>query len=190
MTLAVIGVWLVTLAATLALVDFVSGLVHWAEDTFFVESTPVVGRWLVVPNVIHHENATAFVSNSWLASSWDLLAVGALVGVAAWHFDALAWPAWLFIVLGVNANQIHKWNHMPPARRPAAIRLLQRLHVLQSSSHHAAHHRGKKNTHYCVITPFVNPILDWTGFWRALEGITVPGLGAPRRVDLQRAVAD
>jgi len=182
----VIGMWLITLIATLALVDFVSGIVHWAEDTFGTHSAPIVGRWIVMPNEVHHRDATAFVSNTWLASSWDLLAVGALVALATWHLDAWSWATWLFIVLGVNANQIHKWNHSPAANRPASIRFLQRVYLLQSSWHHAAHHRGAKNTSYCVITPFVNPILDSIGFWRALETITVPLFGAPRRSDLQQ----
>lgn len=178
--------WLFTLIATLALVDLVSGLVHWAEDTFATESTLILGRWIVVPNVVHHRDPTAIVSNSWLASSWDLLIAGSLVSVAAWQLDAFGWPTWLFVVLGVNANQIHKWNHMRRTNRPAPIQLLQRLYLLQSSRHHAAHHRGEKNTSYCVITPFLNPVLDSLGFWRALDAITVPAFGAPRRADLRR----
>lgn len=33
-------------------VDLVSGLVHWIEDTFWMEETPVLGRWIVKPNFI------------------------------------------------------------------------------------------------------------------------------------------
>ena len=105
---------------------------------------------------------------------------------AAWSLDALSWPVWVFVVLGVNANQIHKWNHMPKARRPFLVRALQDPRLIQSSRDHAAHHRGEKNTAYCVITPFLNPLLDATGFWRGLEKLTVPMLGAPRREDLHR----
>ena len=175
--------WLVTLVATTALVDFVSGLVHWAEDTFGEETTPIVGKWIVVPNVIHHSHPAAFLANSWLRSSWDLLAVGVVVAAGAWWLGSLTWSVWLFIALGVNANQIHKWSHTPAARLPAAVRILQRLHVLQGARHHAAHHRAEKNTAYCVITPFVNPVLDAMRFWRALERVTAPVFGAARRAD-------
>jgi len=48
------------------LVDLVSGLVHWAEDTFWTEKTPVVGRWIVAPNVLHHHDGGAFTRNNWL----------------------------------------------------------------------------------------------------------------------------
>ena len=46
------------------------------------------------------------------------------------------------------------------------------------------HHSGEKNTRYCVVTPFVNPVLDRLGFWRGLERVLVPLFGAPRREDL------
>ena len=78
-------------AIVILLVDFVSGLVHWAEDTFWTETTPVVGRWIVEPNVLHHNDGSAFTQNNWLQSSWDLLVVGALILGLAWLLDQLLW---------------------------------------------------------------------------------------------------
>jgi len=167
-------------------VDFVSGLVHWLEDTFWTEQTPVFGRWIVVPNSRHHRDGLAFVKNSWLQSSWDLLLSGLLVLLAARALGVLGWPVWLFVFIGVNANQIHKWAHLPRGAVPVPIHWLQRLHVLQSPVHHAAHHVADKNSHYCVVTNLVNPILDGIRFWRALEWLLVPVFGAPRREDLNR----
>ena len=46
---------------------------------------------------------------------------------------------------------------------------LQRLYVLQTPRHHGRHHQGDKNTHYCVVTTFLNPLLEEVGFWRRLE---------------------
>ena len=180
---------LVMLAATLALVDLVSGLAHWAEDTFGTEATPVLGKWIVTPNLLHHRDGTAFVANSWLKSSWDLLAAAVAIVAIAWSIGMLSWPVWVFAVVGANANQIHKWNHMPRARRPFLIRALQWLRLLQSSRDHVAHHRGEKNSAYCVITPLLNPLLDRMQFWHWLERLTVPTLGAPRRTDLHHLTA-
>lgn len=172
-------------ALAIVLVDLVSGIVHWAEDTFWVERTPVLGGWIVQPNVLHHRDGSAFVQNTWLESSWDLLAAGVLIVAVAWLADALSWHVWLFVAVGVNANQIHKWNHTRRSSVPRTVRLLQRLRLLQSASDHGAHHRGDKNAAYCVITPFVNPVLDGVGFWRGLERVLVPLFGAPRREDLR-----
>jgi plasmanylethanolamine desaturase len=170
--LELVAVWL--------LVDFVSGVVHWAEDSYGGETTPVIGRWVVAPNVLHHRDASAFVRSSWFASSWDLAAVGATILAVAGLAGVLTWHVALFVLIGANANQIHKWNHMRHSSVPLAIRALQRLRLLQSSRHHAQHHRGAKNSHYCVITEVLNPLLDRVGWWRMLERLLAPVLGLPR----------
>jgi ubiquitin-conjugating enzyme E2 variant len=59
---------------------------------------------------------------------------------------------------------------------------------MQRPVEHARHHAGDKNTAYCVLTPFVNPVLDALGFWRAIERVVVPIFGAPRREDLRNRV--
>jgi len=167
-------------------VDFVSGFIHWMEDTFWTEETPIVGKWIVCPNLLHHRDGMAFVKNSWWRSSWDLLVLGFLVLGAAKMLGVLAWPVWLFVVVGVNANQIHKWAHMPRKAVPSPVRLLQGLHVLQSPAHHAVHHACDKNRHYCVVTNILNPVLDGIHFWRGLERLLVPIFGAPKCDDLLR----
>ena len=54
---------------------------------------------------------------------------------------------------------------------PALVSWLQRLHLLQSPRHHGRHHAGNKDSHYCVITNFLNPLLEEVSFWRRLEGL-------------------
>jgi ubiquitin-conjugating enzyme E2 variant len=166
--------------ATWLLADFVSGVVHWAEDSYGRETTPVIGRWVVEPNLLHHRDPLAFVRRSWIASSWDLAAVGAMILAAAGLAGALTWHVVLFVLIGANANQIHKWNHMRRSSVPLGIRALQRLHLLQSARHHAQHHRGTKDSHYCVVTELLNPLLDRLGWWRMLERLLAPVLGLPR----------
>ncbi len=85
-------------------------------------------------------------------------------------------------VLGVNANQVHKWSHRTAAENGLLIVLAQRLWLVQSPSHHQRHHAGGKDSHYCVLTNFLNPILDDCRFWRGLERLL--GLvGLKRRDD-------
>ena len=163
------------------LADLVSGTVHWAEDTFGSEKTPLIGKWVIRPNLEHHRDAGAFTRKTWLESSWDLLGAGAaLLCVAAWQ-GLLTWHVWLFTLLSVNANQIHKWNHLPPARVPRPVLLMQRLRLLQSRRQHLEYHRGAKDRCYCVITDFVNPVFDRLRVWRLLERLLAPIFGAPRQ---------
>jgi plasmanylethanolamine desaturase len=155
--------------------------VHWTEDTFWTEGTPLLGKWIVQPNVLHHRDGSAFARNSWLQSSWDLLAAGVLILGTACLLHLLSWHVLLFVAIGINANQIHKWNHASSARIPTWVRILQRAHILQSAEHHRGHHRGEKNSHYCVITPVLNPLLDRVRFWKALDAL-IPASAAPRRI--------
>ena len=168
-------------------VDFVGGFVHWAEDTFWSSETPIVGRWLVAPNVIHHTpggGASYFLRNHWAFSSWDLL-TAMILGLGAGYLLGIhMWQYYVFIAVGVFSQQVHRFSHS--RKNPFIVVALQKLHLIQDGKHHWKHHSGDKNTHYCVITPWVNPVLDRLHFWRGLERLLVPVLGAPRRTDIHK----
>lgn len=154
------------------LADFVTGFVHWMEDSYWSPETPVLGKWIVIPNLAHHKNGQEFLQKSWLASSWDLLVAGVLTVVIAYLLDVLTWEVWLFALITVNANQIHKWAHITRyENKPRIIGLLQKLYILQRTDHHGKHHRKPNDSHYCTVTNLLNPVLDKLRFWRGLEMI-------------------
>ena len=101
-------------AGAVLLADFVSGVVHWAEDAYARKDTPIVGKWIGEANLEHHSKPRAFVTRSWWASSWDLVLTSMLVVAGAWWLKALTWQVWLFATVSANANQIHKWAHSAP----------------------------------------------------------------------------
>jgi len=177
--------FLLEFALSIFAIDFVSGLIHWAEDTFGSASNPIYGKWIVEPNTLHHEQPAAFISKTWWQSSWDLSLVSGLIVLVFYLNDHLSWHVVLFAFLGANANQLHKYAHMSPLNVPVLVRFFQNIGLFQKAKHHALHHQGQKNSAYCVITPYLNPVLDYIYFWRFLENITVPIFGAPRREDLK-----
>src|SRR5687768_4216268 len=130
-------VFIAELILVILAADLISGLVHWAEDTFGTEKTPIAGKWIVTPNVVHHEDPLAFTKKSWLASSWDLLLVSVIGIIVAWLLGLLTWHMWLFCFIGTNANQLHKYTHMPKNKIPWVVSILQRIHVLQNARHHS-----------------------------------------------------
>jgi plasmanylethanolamine desaturase len=150
-------------------VDFGSGLLHWLEDSYGRPDWPISGKWITRPNMLHHRHPRAFTMNNWLHSATVLLVFGVIILTVVWGTGALTWQVLLFVAIGVNANEFHKWNHLPRRRRPMLFRLLQDAGVLQSARHHGAHHTDGKDSHYCVITNLINPILDSSRFWRGLE---------------------
>ncbi len=163
--------------------DFISGLFHWLEDAYGREDWPITG-WLVTkPNILHHHNPRYFTRHGWFHSSWLLLCFALLLLLAAWMWGILTWRVWFFVVLGANANQIHKWAHRSPVENGPVITFLQRIRLLQAPRHHAHHHSDPKNSHYCVLTDFLNPILDSIRLWDCLEAVIWAVFRVRRRVD-------
>lgn len=169
--------------AAVLVADFLSGFFHWLEDAYGREHWPVTGRWVTRPNILHHLDARYFTRHGWFHSSWLLLCLAALLVVIAAACGALTWHVWLAASLGANANQIHKWTHRTRAENGKLISMLQSLHLLQSPRHHAHHHTDPKNSHYCVITNFLNPLLDGLRFWTGLERVIQACTGIVRRPD-------
>lgn len=165
------------------LVDLASGFLHWLEDSYGGAEWPVTGALITRPNILHHHNPTAFTNQTWLRSADVLLVIGGVIIAVAWALDLLAWQLLLFVAIGVNANELHKWAHIPAARRPSIARLLQRFGVLQTPRHHAQHHMGNKDTAYCVVTNLVNPVVDAIGLWRGLEKCVEWLFGVRKRED-------
>jgi ubiquitin-conjugating enzyme E2 variant len=165
------------------LADFVAGIVHWLEDAYGDEHTPIVGPLLIKPNIVHHHYPRHFTKLSWWQSSWDLVLLCAAVLAAAWAFDLLCWQLVLFLVVAANANQVHKWSHRTAAENGPVVTFLQRIRILQTPRQHALHHTDPKNTFYCPITNLVNPVLERIRFWPRLEAVIERLTGLRHRED-------
>ncbi len=178
--------WIVGLlkfALAVLAADFLVGFVHWIEDAYVREDWPVLGPLVGRPNILHHHLPRHFVRKSWFQSCWDqLLLAAGIAGIAFW-MEALTWPVMVFVVLVGNANQIHKWAHRSRRENGPIISLLQDLHLIQGVRHHAIHHTDPKSMHYCVITEWLNPVLEYLRFWTRLECLLWRWAHLRRRVD-------
>ena len=165
------------------LADFLAGVFHWLEDAYGTEDTPVLGPLMIRANIVHHHYPRFFTKLTWWQSSWDLLLLGALiVGGAAW-VGLLTWHVWLFVLLSVNANQVHKWSHQTRAENGPVVSFFQDWRIMLTPRQHALHHTDPKNTYYCPITNLVNPALEAVRFWDCLESVIETLTGATHRQD-------
>jgi hypothetical protein len=163
--------------------EFFAGVVHWFEDAYVREDTPLIGRYVARPNIVHHHYPRYMTRHNWWQSSWDLCLLSALVVLVAWLCHALTWPVWLFAIVAANANELHKWTHRTRAENGPVISFFQRIHVLQTTHHHALHHTDPKNSHYCTMTNVLNPVLDGIRFWDGVEWLLTNTVGLQRRAD-------
>jgi ubiquitin-conjugating enzyme E2 variant len=156
--------------------DLLTGLVHWACDTWGDENTPWLGPTLIHAFREHHARPHAMLEHDWVdvnrepgvaaALAWALLALPAVQALLAGR-PALYAGLCSFIAYGAAANQLHQWAHMN--RPPRWVRAMQRRGLVLSPAGHARHHAGANERAYCISTGWLNPALDACGFWRGLE---------------------
>jgi ubiquitin-conjugating enzyme E2 variant len=178
-----VAVPIIEVAACVLVADFLSGFFHWLEDAYGQEHWPITGRHITRPNIRHHRDPGYFTRHAWLETARVLLVLGTAILLGAWALGALSWQVAFVVAIGVNANEIHKWAHRSRRQNGRLISLLQDLGVLQSAGHHARHHRETKATHYCVVTNYLNPLLERIHLWAGLERMVYLILGVCRRPD-------
>lgn len=158
------------------LADFLSGMIHWLEDRMARASWPIIGRYVVVPNRLHHSDPLAFTRCGVIERNWTAWLAAALIS-GAWL--ALAGPSiiWATATIGgLVASEVHCWAHVP-AMTPSFARPLQRAGIIQSPAAHQGHHRPNAAARYCVLTDLINPLVDGIRLWARLErGLSAVGL--------------
>jgi ubiquitin-conjugating enzyme E2 variant len=175
--------FLIKFVGTVLAADFVAGMIHWLEDAYVREDTPLIGKWVARPNIVHHHYPRYMTRHSWWQTSFDLVLVSAALVIGAWFLGLLSWEVWVFAIVSANANEFHKWEHRTRKENGRIISFLQDIKVLQTAKHHARHHTDPKNSHYCTITSFLNPVLDGVNFWNGLEWALARTVGLERRED-------
>ena len=165
--------------------DFLSGLIHWACDSFGDSNTPLWGPLLVAPFRRHHRTPTEITRISLLEN----LGASALAGVAVlllWspHTSPAAMPVGVLgryvglwcITFAVLSNLFHRWAHMPKARRPGWMLRLQSWRLILDPHAHALHHRKPHRTHYCILSGWANPLSNRVPWARLESGLARLGI--------------
>lgn len=174
--------------AGMILADFVSGLVHWAADTWGNESMPILGKRLLHPFRVHHVNPGDFLQRRFCDTNGDLAALAVpLLSMAlqmpltseAW-FAAAVFTA-TFSGVGLMTNQIHQWAHMRKA--PDPVRWLQQFGLILSHEAHERHHCPPYVANYCIATGWCNRLLQSIGFFSRLEQLVSFCTGVQPRFD-------
>ena len=191
--------WLVLTAALLAYLaaDLVSGIVHWAADTWGSPDLPLIGPAVLRPFRDHHRDPLAITRHDFVETNGNNC-LGSLpgLGLAIWVAPGPEGEGNLFVAsfLGglvfwmLLSNQFHKWAHLPAP--PPPIAALQRWHLILPPEHHALHHTRPHDSHYCITTGWLNAPLGWTRAFPLLEWLVTACTGAlPRRDDLGTAAA-
>ncbi|WP_199434104.1 fatty acid desaturase CarF family protein [Qaidamihabitans albus] len=179
----VVGGWFVA--------DLVSGVLHWALDTWFNENVRAVRRIVLIVRE-HHVYPQQIFKYRWTHEfgilSWFGLAVVSATWLLATLTTAPAPVAVGMVVGGVVASlgasfslELHKLGHnFAPGW---AVRALQRLGLVLTPAHHMKHHRAEHDTHYCIVNGWADRTLGRLGLFRALERLVAAWTGNSPRID-------
>ena len=161
--------------------DFASGVFHWAEDRYGSPKWPIFGG-AIRDTIRHHRKPTGFLKKPVLSRSWRVIVI-AIIGLGVFAMLGLLNAFTLTLAIGAAlANEIHAAAHSSPSANGHLISRLQKVGIIQSHAHHAAHHRGLKNVNYCTVTDWLNPLLEKARFWRRVEAvIRIMSRQRPRR---------
>lgn len=171
--------WLITLAIPLGVIggDFISGLVHWAADTYGSEDTPVIGASLVKPFRLHHLYPRDICTHGLVETTGNVCILAVPVLSACLYLmwllpesGLVAFSVFSFTLTAaatVATNQFHKWAHQ---ESPSSFaRWLQRKRLVLEPQHHKRHHTRPFDVNYCITNGWLNPLLNKVKFFRRLE---------------------
>ena len=171
--------WLVAVAVPLSFVlgDLLTGVVHWAADTYGTDETPVIGHSLIRPFRLHHVYPKDITTHNLVTTLGNSCIMGVpLMGLCLFLIldeEAPAWVAFttfaaaIVALVTVATNQFHKWAHQDAP--PRLARLLQRARLVLTPMNHQTHHTDPFDSYYCITNGWLNPLLCRLRFFRGLE---------------------
>lgn len=186
----------IAIAAVLgiATADFLSGLVHWAADTWGTVDIPLLGKNFIRPFREHHIDPTSITRHDFVETNGDnLLLASPLLAFLAFKIclsdeknvvngSFQIYYIFLTTIAIALTNQIHKWSHTYFGL-PKLVVILQDLHFILPRRHHRVHHVSPHETYYCITAGWLNWPLEKIGFWRRLEKMITQASGSSPRSD-------
>ena len=177
--------------------DMVSGLVHWAADTWGTVEFPVLGPGLLRPFREHHIDPTSICRHDFIETNGDCFsACTPFLAYSVYKFYTynpeqiaqtynLEMYVFFLACFVTMTNEFHKWSHTYFGL-PKWITLLQDYHLILPRIHHRQHHVSPHEVNYCITTGWLNPPLEAIDFWRKFERLITATTGAiPRSDDMK-----
>ena len=161
--------------------DLLTGCVHWFCDTFFDETTPLVGEGVIAPFREHHRDPLLMTRRGILeVTGSSFRGMAPVLTMWVWWSAALGSSANAFVFAlatgTVATNLLHRWAHDPAP--PAFARALHRTGLVLTPARHARHHSPPYAAAYCVTSGWLNPLCERLNLWTRTQA-ALSALGLP-----------
>lgn len=160
---------IVNLILLILITDLLTGSVHWWEDAYGNPDWKYLGKSVVIPNIEHHKNPRGFLKGTFFDRIKLSLIIAIVLGAILYFFNCLNWQVLFCLAYGSLANEIHAITHRTDKENGKFICALQKIGLIQSRRMHGHHHTSPYDVNYCVLTNYLNPLLNKIGFWSKIE---------------------
>ncbi len=149
--------------------DFITGVVHWWQDAYGNPTWPIIGKYVIEPNLIHHQDPRHMLKVSYISRVNTSVITAAILATVFWFVGWHSWQIIVCLIFSSQGNEIHAIGHRSDKENRKFICWLQKIGLLQTRKTHGWHHKAPYDTNFCVMTEFLNPILNKINFWMKLE---------------------
>jgi len=185
-------IYIIQVLLLILLSDFITGHIHWWEDAYGNPNWKFlgVGKYVVLPNLEHHKYPRKLIEGtlwerikiSFFTSLFLMLCVYLL-------FGKLNWQTIFCLLYSAFANEIHAMSHRTDKENGKIICFIQKTGLIQSRRVHGRHHTSPYNINYCVLTNYLNPILNKIKYFDKIEWlIALFGIKPLRGSDLRNGL--
>jgi hypothetical protein len=183
-TLIIVALFLVKVLLIIFSADFISGLVHWWEDAYGNPNWKFIGESIVKPNIEHHQYPRKFLKHTFFDRIKISVMAGVAISVVLAIFNMFSIEVAITLLYAAMANQVHAMAHRTDKENGKLVVWLQKIGLLQSRKMHGCHHKSPYNLNYCILTNYLNPILNVLKFWDVLE-LTLAQIGIKHNRNLK-----
>lgn len=122
--------------------DFLSGMFHWAADTWRSQNWPIIGPTILRSFREHHKKPKDITKHDFFETNGDSCLVGLPILAYTYFSDiSIELKAYLatFLTGIALTNQFHQYAHMNKA--PLLICILQKCRIVLNKANHQKHHK-------------------------------------------------
>lgn len=166
----IVTIWIIIQIFLLwILADFITGLVHWWQDAYGNPNWPILGKYVVIPNLNHHKTPRSMLKDGY----WDRVKTSVVTAIflvtvfwfCGWH----SWRMVLCLVFTTQGNHIHAMSHRTNKENGLFVMFLQKIGIFQGRKMHGWHHRAPYDTNFFILTNYLNPMFNKIKFFERLE---------------------